>query len=186
MRVTIYDKNPGVGFSQWFLKVSWAVGCWFQKLFGAVDAFYGAKDWEDAKAWLLSQKEPLTVIQYWGHGSPGAVWLAQKLVPISEWLLLKPVVDPPKTLLWFRACSVFQGLAGHIFSQKLADGLGCTVAGHTRIIGPFQGGLHTRKPNTEPSWPVDEGTIKPKWPDHLKWWSPNTIFCLRTKIPEGW
>lgn len=185
MRVTVYDKNPGAGFSQWFLKTCWELACWFQKLVGAVDAYYGAKSWEDAQKWLLEQKRPLTVIQYWGHGSPASVWLAQKLVPASEWLSLKPAVVP-ETLLWFRACSVFQNMSGQSFSQKLANGLGCTIAGHTFVIGPFQGGLHTRRPNTEPSWPFHEGTLKSKWPDHLKWWNPNTIFCLRTKIPEGW
>lgn len=39
MKVTVYDKNPGVGAGQWFLKTSWLVGCWLQKLFGKVDAW---------------------------------------------------------------------------------------------------------------------------------------------------
>ena len=185
MRVTVYDKNPGTGFMQWCLKLSWAFGCWFQKLVGAVDDYYGAASWADAKQWLLSRSRPLTVIQYWGHGSPGHVWLAQKLVPTAEWLTLKEAVAPD-SLLWFRACSVFRAYQGTNFSKELADGLNCTIAGHTRVIGPFQGGLYTRKPSQPPSWSILEGTTQGKWPDHLKWWNKHTIFCLRTSIPDGW
>ena len=54
MRVTIYDKNPGPGIDQWFLKMTWMLGCWLQKLFGAVDAYKGVESWEEAQQWLMS------------------------------------------------------------------------------------------------------------------------------------
>lgn len=186
MRVTIYDKNPGVGINQWGLKVSWFLGCWIQKLFGAVDAYYGASSWEDAMNWLSMQKATLMSVQYWGHGSPGVIWLAQKAIPLDQFIsVLKPKVVPG-SVLWWRVCSAFQGLKGFAFSKKLADGLNCTVAGHTRIIGPVQGGLHTRQPNTEPSWPVTDAELpKSWWPESLRWGN-NTIICLTTKIPKGW
>lgn len=184
MRVTIYDKNPGPGAMQWFLKTSWMLGCWFQKLVGAVDAYHGAESWADAKAWLEAQKTPLTVIQYWGHGSPGAVWLAGHHIPTTEWLSLKPLLVP-NSLVWLRVCEAFQGPTGQVFAKRLADGLGCTVGAHTRIIGLFQGGLYTIHPNTMPSWPVEEGMEKPWRPD-FKPWLKHSIFCLRTSIPKGW
>ena len=185
MRVTVYDKNPGKGFSQWFLKLTWFVGCFVQKLFGKVDDYYGAESWEDALSWLKSREGEFTSIQYWGHGSPGHVWLAGSYVTTTALVTLKTKVTP-STVLWFRTCSTFQGQAGHVFSQRLADGLGCVVAGHTRVIGPLQGGLHTRKPNTPPSWPVEEGEFpKSWWPSYLRWGN-NTVTCFATKIPEGW
>lgn len=183
MRVTIYDKNPGSGFMQWCLSLSWAIGCWFQKLVGSVDDYYGATSWADAKAWLMKQPAPLAMIQYWGHGSPGTIWLAQQRVTTYDWQQLKPLLTPD-SLLWFRVCSSFQGLAGQNFSWVLANDLNCTVAGHTRVIGLWQGGLYTRKPKSMPSWDVREGVGSKA--DHFKFWNKHTIFCLRTSIPKGW
>jgi hypothetical protein len=186
MRVTIYDKNPGPGFMQWFLKTSWLVGCLFQKFVGAVDDYYGATSWDDAKDWLMKQKTPLKVVQYWGHGSPGIVWLSGNQIMTSDWLSLKPLLSSD-SLLWFRVCNSFQGAAGQGFSRKLADGLNCTIAGHTRVIGLFQGGLYTRTPRSIPSWDIAEGTGKPSFiGEEITPWNKHTIFCLRTSIPKGW
>ncbi len=187
MRVTLYDKNPGKGFDQWFLMVCWAVGCWLQKLFGAVDDYVGVASWEEAKGWLTSRNVKVTSIQFWGHGSPGAVYIAGKAITAKMWLEVKDcVAEGQDSILWFRTCSTFLGQKGFDYSKTLADGLNITVAGHTRIIGPLQGGLHTRKPNSEPSWPITEGEFpKTWWPAHLKWGN-NTVLFLATKIPEGW
>lgn len=183
MKVTIYDKNPGPGFLQWCLKTSWLLGCMFQKLVGAVDDYHGASSWEDAKTWLLS-RGPLTSIQYWGHGSPGVIWLNDKAIPIREWLALKPVLSP-NSILWFRVCSAFQGKVGQEFSRLLANNLGCTIAGHTRVIGIWQGGLYTRTPFSSASWSAEEGE-NPKWREDLSPWLKHTIICLRTSVPKDW
>lgn len=187
MRVTIYDKNPGVGISQWGLNVSWFLGCWIQKLFGAVDKYYGATSWDDAFAWLAAQEAPLKSIQYWGHGSPGTVWLAQMAMSVDKFIETVKTKVVPESIVWWRVCSAFQGTKGFAFSKKLADELNCTIAGHTRIIGPMQGGLHTRKPLTEAKWSAVDGEP----PDSI--WKTlgidlgnNVILCTTTKVPEGW
>lgn len=185
MRVTIYDKNPGKGLGQWLLKTSWLVGCWLQKLLGLVDDYYGASSWQDAVGWLQRQSGLFTSIQYWGHGSPGCVWLAGQPMGVNDLLPLRYRVEPT-SVLWFRTCSTLQGQGGYAFSERLTGALGCIVAGHTRIIGLFQGGLHTRTPNAAPSWPVDEGEYTGKLPAHLFPVGNNVIFCLRTRIPDGW
>lgn len=187
MRVTVYDKNPGVGISQWGLKTSWLLGCWIQKLFGAVDEYYGAASWDEAMAWLASRPAPIASIQYWGHGSPGVIWLAQMAMNIDKFIETVKSKVVPESVIWWRVCSSFQGTRGHAFSKRLANELNCTIAGHTRLIGPMQGGLHTRKPNTEPSWPVTEAEL----PDSI-WKSlgidlgNNCILCTTTKVPKGW
>lgn len=186
MRVAVYDKNPGPGFSQWFLALTWRIGCFLHKLFGKLDAYYGATSWNDAFAWLERQPAPLVSVQYWGHGSPGNVWLAGKFVERSSFKRLAGKISPDG-VLWFRTCSTFQGIAGHSFSAYLTQILNCTVAGHTRIIGVLQSGLHTRKPGEEPRWAVTEANEG--WPIFVQaGWQlgTNTIFCLRATIPEGW
>lgn len=186
MRIVIFDRKPGTGFTQWLLMASWAIGCFIQRWFGPVDAYYGAASWDDALKWILTRPKPITSIQYWGHGSEGRVWLAQVSVPAEEWLKVRPqLADNPNVLLWFRTCSTFAGKAGHEFSRRLADGLNCVIAGHTRIIGLLQGGLHTRKPHTPASWPIEETELPgSKWPYLQK--GNNTITCFATRIPEGW
>jgi hypothetical protein len=184
MRVTIYDRNPGPGVGQWFLSLSWVLGCFIQKLFGAVDKYYGAKSWEDAYKWLGEQGQ-LSSVQYWGHGSPGTVWLAGRQISTDEFIAALKSKVSPESIIWFRTCSTFQGAAGYRFSAKLCDELNCVVAGHTRIIGLLQGGLHTRRPLQAPSWPIDEAELpKAQWP-YLKSGN-NTISCFATKIPKGW
>jgi len=185
MRVTIYDRNPGAGLGQWFLKASWAVGCWLQKRLGLVDDYYGAASWLEAAEWLRQHEGPFQSIQYWGHGSPGLVWLAGKSMPEAFFAPVKPKLTADSTI-WFRCCSVFCGAWGQEFSRMLADSLGCVIAGHTVTIGPWQGGLHTRKPFTSPSWPATEREPGTGIPVHLLPVFPNTIFCLTTTIPEGW
>jgi hypothetical protein len=185
MRVTVYDRRPGAGFAQKFLVACWFVGCWLQKVLGKVDAYYGAESWEAAFSWLLQCQGALTSLQYWGHGSPGHVWLAGVDIP-SKYLEVLRSKTTAETVIWFRTCSTFQGLLGFDFSKRWADSLKCTVAGHTRIIGPLQGGLHTRRPDSEPSWPVSEGELPKSWLPCYWRWGNNTITCLGTKIPKGW
>lgn len=186
MRVAIYDKNPGVGFGQWFLALTWKIGCFLHKLFGKLDDYHAAGSWEEAFAWLESRPGLLASIQYWGHGSPGCVWLAQVNLDRSQFKRLVTQV-PPNAVLWFRTCSTFQGQRGYDISDYLTKLLNCTVAGHTRVIGVFQSGLHTRKPGQAPSWPLDESDGGPAWMVSLGLqWGTNTIVCLRASVPEGW
>jgi len=188
MRLIIYDAQPGPGIWQGFLKTCWIAGAKIQKSTGAADAYFGANTWEEAFAWLRSQPT-VTSLQFFGHGAPASVYVGEADL---DWSALTDVLKPkctPATVVWFRGCSTFQGAKGHTFSQFMADNLRCTVAGHTRITGPWSGGLHTRKPNTAASWPQAEGEVAPSWiPKDLKWsWpGPNMVLCTATKVPEGW
>jgi hypothetical protein len=185
MRVAVYDKNPGAGTSQWGLALSWRIGCFLHKLFGKLDDYYAASSWDEAIAWLLTQPKPLTSVQYWGHGSPATIWLAGVAAGADMWLKLKPKMTTA-SIVWFRVCSAFQGRPGQVFAKRLAHGLGCTIAAHTRIIGVFQGGLHTLKPGATPSWPDEEGELPGKLAKLGLRGGNNSIFCLRANVPEGW
>ena len=81
---------------------------------------------------------------------------------------------------------MFTGHEGHLFATIMTSMLGCKVAAHTYIVGPWQSGLHVAEPGKAPHWPVEEGIADD---GGYKWslpWSPNTVFCLTGKIPEGW
>ena len=186
MRVAICDINTFPGIWQKFLALTWRIGCFLHKLFGQLDAYHVAKSWDDAFTWLEVQPKPLTSIQLWGHGAPGTMWVAgQQLDQTQFKRIIRSVI--PESVVWFRTCSTFRGQEGYDLSKYLTDLLQCTVAAHTRTIGVFQSGLHTRKPNQIPSWPLTETDEGNK---HLVYlglqWGNNTILCLRTKIPKGW
>jgi hypothetical protein len=188
MRVTIYDKKPGSGVSNSFLALFWAIGAAIQRFAGTTDEVFGAISWDEALAWLAAKPDgALSSIQYWGHGSPGTAYLAEQPLPLNKFIAtVKPKVTP-LSLVWWRVCSSFQGAQGYAFSKRLADELSCTIAGHTREIGPMQGGLHTRKPMTKPSWPITEAELPKSWLTGIGWArGNNTIFCLTDKIPDGW
>lgn len=187
MRVAIYDNNPGGGGAwQSFLRWTWVVGCFLHKLFGKLDDYYGAVSWDDAFTWLESQKKPLTMIQYWGHGSPGSVWLAQKRCDEIQFKRLAGSVTKD-SVLWFRSCSVFADQRGYAFSQVVSNTINCVVAGHTCTVGIFQPGLHTRKPGQAPTWSQHEHDWGSPWLVGIGLqWDARTIFCLRASIPKGW
>lgn len=186
MRIVIYDKNPGLGFGQKLLAWSWRIGCVLAKLRGKANECYGAESWIDAISWLQRfEDESITSVQYWGHGSPGHVWLAGRIMPVHAFASVRLKLAPG-AVLWFRSCSSFQGRLGRELTVKLGDSLGCTVAGHTRIIGPLQGGLRSRRLGEAPRWPESEGELPPSWiPNYLRW-GPNTVTCLASDVPEGW
>jgi hypothetical protein len=51
----------------------------------------------------------------------------------------------------------------------------------------LQSGLHTRKPNQDPSWSLEETDKGPAWLRGMGiQFGNNTIFCLRASIPKGW
>jgi hypothetical protein len=197
LRLMVYDKDPGTGFAQKFLALSWRVGGWLFKLRGAIDIAYAAESWDDAFRWLATVEPGKTIseVQYWGHGGPGRVILGGDAFGSSRLqaaMLTNPNLRTFRerlrsgSVIWFRCCNTFQGALGYKFSAIFADYFNCTIAGFTRVIGPVQGGLHTRQPFTPAHWSEFEGnTPHPILPQVLQW-SSNSVTCLASKIPKGW
>lgn len=176
---------------------SWVAGGRLYKALRWVDECQGFDKWETALHWLATFKSPSPIrqIQIWGHGSPGKSWMS------GESLTYRSVTRPDVQkiaermtddgVIWFRNCSVFCGLKGKEFAKSWANELGCRIAAHTYVIGPLQSGLHSLGPGEEPDWPdgegINEGTpgkvlsCRSSMP-----WSPNTVFMLKSKVPEGW
>ena len=125
-------------------------------------------------------------IQFWHHGQPGfplfgGKFDAQALLDLCTYL-------HDRTLVWFRACSVFYGKEGLKFATSTADLLRCRVAGHTRVIGPlWQSGLYSV------SWDRGSGRIVWDKEAHAEWTknlsdpsAPRTIPMYQMAFPKGW
>lgn len=194
IRVMFYDKSKWAGE---VLSSTWFAGGRLYKTFRSLDFCIGVDCWEDAFDWLLSveKDKKISMIQFWGHGSPGNIFINNE--QINTGIIRKDNVYHERALklkdrlsddavIWLRSCGVFAGPSGHYFAKRWAKFFDCTIAGHTFIVGPFQSGLHTIKPNEEPTWDLKEGFDKQGNLLISKLWSPNTIFCLRGDIPKGW
>lgn len=196
--IMFYDSSDWAGEQ---LRMSWVTGGLFYRLFRGVEQTRGFDNWLEALKWL-AEVEPdkkINSIQFWGHGSPGRVWINGEFLSIRSliasskhrYLLLNLKERlTPESVIWFRSCNVFSAKEGHIFATAFSQFMGCKIAAHTFIVGPWQSGLHTINPGEQPNWSREEGlkkkadgTVEKLWSMP---WSPKTIFCLTGKIPKGW
>lgn len=196
--IMFYDSSEWAGEQ---LRFSWITGGYLYKAFHGIEEVKGCLGWEQALKFLISIQpgKKINSIQFWGHGSPGTVWINGEALNMRSLLassrhrqLLLQLKErlSPETTIWFRSCNVAAGPEGQMFVKSLSQLLGCKVAAHTFVVHVLQGGLHTVNPGQEPDWPLDEGievgkdgNLKILW---TKPWSPNTLTCLTSKIPEGW
>lgn len=203
LRLVVYDRTCR-GRGLWpGLTHSWVVGSRLYQLRNQIDLSFGAAAFVEALTWLASVQPTRRIaeIQYWGHGKWGQIhcngnaWGERALLRAHEWAPLldriRSRLSGPEALLWLRTCESFGAQRGQSFAAALAERMGCKVAGHTYIIGPFQSGLHTLQPGQPAHWPVEEGIREgtPQAPQRAFWstpFAPHTIHCLQGEIPAGY
>lgn len=203
LRLVVYDRTCGGRGLGPGLSHSWIAGAHLYRLRNLVDVSFGAADWTEALMWLAAVQPERLIgeIQYWGHGKWGQLFIDRTSLDESALLhdhRFAPLLDRvrsrlvgPAALLWFRTCESFGARRGQSFAEALADRMGCRVAGHTYIIGPFQSGLHSLQPGQRSHWPAEEGLREgtPLAPRRALWstpWAPRTIHCLQGRIPNGY
>lgn len=203
-RLMIYDDTTlDDGWDGWRedgLAYSWFAGGRLYRWVRWLDKVKGVGSWAEGLDWMLEEgkKEKISMIQYWGHGSPGNVWigkesfnlrtLSKKTENCMKWKELSNYLTDD-AVIWFRTCSTFGGPVGKVFASEFSKWVDCKVAAHTHIIGPLQGGLHSITPDQAPYWPDEEGFEVVDGKKKSVWstfGTPNTITCLRGSIPEGW
>jgi hypothetical protein len=204
LRLVVYDATGhGRAVLQPLLTTSWQVGGALYRRHpqAPVDAVFGARSWTDALAWLASvePRTPVAEIQFWGHGRPGRVFVADDVLDAAAFRgdgertadlrAVRARLVGPEALVWWRTCSAFGGDRGHDFARVVADFFGCRTAGHTFVIGPWQSGLHSLVPGATPGWDRREGVrdddeARPSRPSTP--WAPNTIHCLEGAVPPDW
>jgi hypothetical protein len=148
-------------------------------------------------SWIarFRREERIADLQFWGHGTPGCLYIASDTLdmsaletghPLNPYLCrIRERFAGPEALWWSRACGVFRGSMGKSFATRWARFFRCRVAGFTHDIGPLQTGLHSLRPGEAPVWSDCEGMIRTRIPQWIKW-GPNTITCLHGRVPEEW
>lgn len=201
LRLLVFDRTcrgrpllPG-------LSHAWGAGRHLYRALGRIDASFGATSWLEALGWLatLQPGARLAEVQYWGHGNWGNARIAADVLDERSLSPGHPHHDPlvavgqrlrpgDDGLWWFRTCETFGTEKGQRFAARLADFLGCRVAGHTHVIGFLQSGLHSLLPGEAPDWPADEG-VRPGAKPAARGRSssvraPGTITCLHGRVPR--
>ncbi len=204
LRLMIYDRTCVGARAPVGLSTAWGAGSVLYRGLGRLDGTFGATSWDDALGWLarFEPSRPIAEIQYWGHGQWGRALVdrdvldARALAPGHR---LEPriaavrerLVPGGEALFWLRTCESFGATAGHDFAQRLADGLGARVAGHTFVIGAIQSGLRGLLPGHVPDWSAAEGIAegspdKPLRAHGSGIRKPRTITCFRGDVPSDW
>ncbi|MDB4953991.1 MAG: hypothetical protein JWO36_1560 [Myxococcales bacterium] len=191
MRALIYDRT--CVHDRGRLSPIWAMGARLYQRLGRIDQARGVASWREAIEWLVDLPEPITEIQYWGHGKWGCALIDREELGLSSLERLAPLRTrlAPDALVWFRTCETFGTRRGIELAERLADYLGARVAGHTFVIGFHQSGLHGLRPGGRADWPADEGlaagTIDaPERAKSSRPWAPRTITCLTGEVPAAW
>ncbi len=204
MRLMLYDRTCTTHFGGRLpvgLTHAWQIGARYYRGLGRLDAWKGITSWTEGLRWLASHDAPIHEVQFWGHGRWGRAMVGADALSAAslrsghehhELLTeLRSRLAGESPLWWFRTCETLGTTAGHDFSQRFADHLGCDVAGHTFVIADWHSGLHRLKPGAQPHWSPSEGLADgtPDRPVKALWsmpWMPNTIHMLSGAIPEGW
>ncbi len=199
MRLIVYDKTCS-GTRGGGLTPVWATGAALYEGLGRIDARQGVASWGEAFTWLATQPQPITEIQYWGHGKWGGasvggerldVGALRERHPLHAGLLAVRERLAPNALVWFRTCETLGAQRGIDFAERLSDFLGARVAGHTFIVAFHQSGLHGVAPGVRADWSPEEGLLEgtPEQPVRARWsrpWSTRTITCLHGAVPPTW
>jgi len=188
----LLDNTKSVGLWKamglFWLGVAWLIGSWLFTLFGRFDRRVAGTSWTHVFTTVGALKN-VTEVQYWGHGSPGYVWLGD--------FRIGPTVQPealemarafaPGAVWWWRTCATLAGLDGLGFATAWTERIGCRIAGHTHNIGfPWHSGTHSLRPKKMPDWPVTEGLDQNNKPLRSSRRAPNTMLFLKSSIPEEW
>jgi len=209
LRLMIYDATERRWGRLINLSMIWRIGGRLYRLLGRLDHYHGATNWQDALSWLgrIASSQPISEIQFWGHGRWGRALISQEVLDIScldsrhrlhehlDTLRRRLVPSGPDAahpaLWWFRTCETFGANDGLAFAQAWSGFFGCRTAGHTHVIGFYQSGLHSLGPGEIPNWSPSEGIVEgdarnPKRAAKSGRAVPNTISCLWGRIPDGW
>lgn len=178
-RLMIYDfsEDTPVGFT-------WKVGAFFGRPF--FDKIIYAKNWFDCENQLKALTEKYDEVQFWGHGSPGKIYIGGQNDPSSFWGNLEKVLNKDATV-WLRVCSFAHGDHGKVMMHILSEVLGARLIAHTYVIGTWasQSGMHAvdTKNNLLAEWPDEEGRKENVFTSSNPL-APNTVSAFRMFAPK--
>lgn len=180
-RLMIYDvaEDSFVGFS-------WKVG---SKVFSPYfDKILAVKSWDDCYAQLSQLEEKYDEVQFWGHGTPGFIYVNKQPSTADFWLTLAKKLNK-NAVVWLRVCSFAATSLGKTMMSQISKTLNAKLIAHTYSVGQWgcQSGARAVTPTNSAKWSSDEGVDRGQSPFKLlpsAPWIPNTVLVLTMKPPE--
>lgn len=180
-RLMIYDASE-----KSFVGFSWKVGAAVFKSY--FDTILAVQDWTDCHKQLAALVDKYDEVQFWGHGSPGFIYVNSQPAPAEFWFALAKKISKNATV-WLRVCSFAASSIGKTMMNQISKNLGAKIIAHTYSIGQWgcQSGTRAVTPTTLAGWSATEGVDKSKTPAELlpsSPWAPNTVFSLTMRPPD--
>ena len=187
-RIVFYDAAD-----KSFASKFWRPGGKLYKAAGMTDEVIGVGSWRSLFQGLGQRpSESVSQVEVWCHGMPGRAYIDGKTLRLNgkghlhftpychlAWVYNAMAADG---VFWLRSCYSFAGPIGKAFAEQLASETGCTAAGHTHLIGPWQAGFRAVAEGGKADWSAKEGGLGQKsYP-----WSPRCIPAWVNKIPTEW
>lgn len=124
--VLVYDttERRAPWLSRW-----WSLG----SLISRSAVVIPAASWSEAYDRLGEIRDPVDLVQVWGHGDDGAPLIAGRDVNLRALAGALPTLHPASEL-WWRSCEVHRGAAGRQFAADAVRILGCVSVGHCKVI----------------------------------------------------
>lgn len=132
---------------------------------------------------LNFQDKKYDMIQFWCHGSQGAIYLGTTSVAVDELIFALSKKIKHNGTIWFRSCYTLAGTYGNTFGKKLIAGLSSQdpiIIGHYGIIGLMQSNMDIFQPHT-----IIQPKVPTRWYHHIGFYNSRFkrwCFALRPKI----
>lgn len=180
-RLMIYDAKESS-----FVGFTWKAGATVFKPY--FDKILAVTSWEDCENQVKALTEKYDEVQFWGHGSPGFIYVDRQPSPANFWFVLAAKLNEGATV-WLRVCSFAASSLGKTMMNQISKTLKARLVAHTYSIGQWgcQSGTRAVTPTTPARWPSTEGVEKTAESTKLlssSPWAPNTVFALTMKPPE--
>lgn len=135
---------------------------------------FGVSSWDEALT-ICSNLNFRAAVQVWGHGRSGYPVIAGRPAPWRHEGYAN--LDS----IWFRSCSVANGLVGLAFCETVARQ--CSVVAHLGVIGTW--GVQSRlvgcRLGDRPWWGLDHG-VRPD--ERSAPWLPRTVPASARSLPS--
>lgn len=177
-RLLIYDASEESAVGK-----AWKAGAFLNKKY--FDEIWPVYSWSDFNNKVTSSTKKFDEIHWWGHGSPGRLYI-NEVKSNDKYLASFNQVVHQGGFIWLRVCAFAQGETGMNYMEWLSSITNTIVFAHTYNIGHW--GAHSGLVKASPGQLVKYSETEGRDPKTNKllnssWVAPRTISALRMKIP---
>lgn len=177
-KLLIYDSSDKT-----FVGLTWKIGALLARFY--FDKIISAESWSDFELKIKSLDSKYDEVQFWGHGSPGFIYINNYSSKKAGWETLRDILNN-HAVVWLRVCSFAAGELGKRYMENTSDLLAAKLISNSYSIGQWgcQSGLRAISPGETALWPDLEGFNPNGSYTNSAPWKTNTVSALRLSPPK--